>query len=355
MSLATSSVKKPLRSRGYDNVADTKFTALPAASTVAGTDLIAITADPAGTPTSKKATVTQVAAGASLNTEVMYNNAGVVDGVPTLTYDGTNTVFDVSATSGTKIQIKGNATKNVYIQNANQFLILMHNLYFDGTNYKYDSTAAGSHLLLGNGNFFVYTTPSGTVGTNAPAGFAFGVYNSTGVGIGSGQTDPGVGKLSTQNGYEINRVPFCDGIARVITTDFTTTSLTNVTITGLTSATLAINTLYEFEMSLFCASSDANGLQVGIAASGALSTFTGFSGTATGNSTSIAVTIGSQANDVASGTFLNAAANGVVRVHGFMKTSGTAGSAINGRIRKVTAGTATVYVGSCLKWRQAYP
>src|SRR5438094_7155170 len=62
--------------------ADSKITELPATTTPLSTDLVCIVTDPAGTPTSKKVTVGNIAkaiVGGAANS-VQFNNAGVFGG-----------------------------------------------------------------------------------------------------------------------------------------------------------------------------------------------------------------------------------------------------------------------------------
>lgn len=137
------------------------------------------------------------------NTQIQYSNAGSLGGVPTLTYDGTNTVIDLSAADSTKVRIKANqttATKDAFIQSRGAINYSVGaNTYWNGTNWIYDTTAPAALMYINSGagagsSFVVQTAPSGTAGTTATMTTGLQAFNSTGVSVG-GVSDPGAGNL----------------------------------------------------------------------------------------------------------------------------------------------------------------
>ncbi len=138
-------------------------------------------------------------------------------------------------------------------------------------------------------------------------------------------------------------------LAQVATSDFTTTSATLVDITGLTFAA-ATNSLYEIEASLKAQSSDTNGMKFTVAysaaaATGAIlylgpaasTTFTGVtSALGTAEATALVTT---------------ATTDAIIFIKAVITTGANAGN-ITVQVQKVTAGTATIYVGSIMKIRK---
>ncbi len=143
-----------------------------------------------------------------------------------------------------------------------------------------------------------------------------------------------------------------DGIAKVSGSDFTTTNTVSTTVTGLATPTLPISTLYEFEMVMYVNSSDTSGLSIAVD-SGVATTTVFFNGTASSSASNTVLSIGSNTRNGLTATFLAVAADGVATVRGFSKTGSSGSPNIVGKIAKTTAGTAKVYIGSNLKWRQA--
>jgi hypothetical protein len=159
-----------------------------------------------------------------------WTDATHIRGVPEITYDGTNTVFDVSAAASTKIRIKPNgATGAGFIQNTATSMLLSQNGYYDGTNWKYDITAPISILSLVGGDAVISLAPSGTAGNNATLITGLRIFNTGGVGFG-GTGDPGIGNINLGS------------LGQVKTGGVTTGTLYEGASTAAQSSTFASNT-----------------------------------------------------------------------------------------------------------------
>jgi len=134
-----------------------------------------------------------------------------------------------------------------------------------------------------------------------------------------------------------------------ITADFSTASLTAVSVTGL-KVTLPANSLWEFECVMVMNSSDASGVKQAVSgpAGSALSCL--FEGEANNSFPGTAQHGVGTLSANALGTV--GAANDVIGiVKGFMKVAGTAGD-LQMQFAKVTAGTGIVRAGSILRARR---
>ncbi len=133
---------------------------------------------------------------------------------------------------------------------------------------------------------------------------------------------------------------------KVSGSDFTTTSLSLVAVTGMTSATLSINSLYEVDIMLRVQSTSTAGLKVGLLtttgsaklASWLLSGDTGGTGTSAFSTANFGTAF-------ASSLAVTANTDDFVWVKGIIMTDASA-TTIQTAVLKVTSGTATVYIGS---------
>jgi len=144
-----------------------------------------------------------------------------------------------------------------------------------------------------------------------------------------------------------------DGEAKVSGSNYTnaTTSLTDVT--GLTTGTLTTATLYEFQVLLQCNSSSTAGMQVAITQTGSgTGGRTTWSGSAT-NAAATGVAIGSNASGTAGPACVLVNGDGeiIFAGHVFTSSAGTAGFKV--QALKATSGTATIYIGSSIRWRKS--
>lgn len=131
--------------------------------------------------------------------------------------------------------------------------------------------------------------------------------------------------------------------SKVSGSDFATTSTTLVDITGLTYAA-ATNTKYEIDAMLIVQSTTTAGLQVAInySAAGASTSYwlSGGTSSPTTNTNDI-----NAFDSVSSGFATESSVTKVLLIRGLVVTTTNAGN-IKLRIKKVTSGTATVYIGS---------
>jgi hypothetical protein len=134
--------------------------------------------------------------------------------------------------------------------------------------------------------------------------------------------------------------------------DKTTTGQILVDVTGLVTPTLALSTVYEFEAVLLVSTSAVTtgtqyGVNVTVAPTNIVAVFTGAVTSTTG-----AVTT-TNANNAADATaFLTTSAmTGVVVIKGMFTTAGSGLPVFSIRQLKVTSGTATVKIGSTLRYR----
>lgn len=128
-----------------------------------------------------------------------------------------------------------------------------------------------------------------------------------------------------------------------------TTSLTDVFVSG----TLSTATLYEFEANLYVNSSSTAGMQVAIQQTG---TGTGALGVWSGTATNAAATglaIGSNALGTSGAACVLVNGDGSIYMRGFIKTGSSGSPTIKIQALKVTSGTATVYIGSVMRFRVA--
>jgi hypothetical protein len=136
--------------------------------------------------------------------------------------------------------------------------------------------------------------------------------------------------------------------SQVSGTNFTTTSLTLVDVTGLTFAVdTGANHLYEVDVVLKVQSTSTAGLQAAIAcsSSGATGEYTGLANVAQSTSS---VGYNARAIGTAIGVNLSSTANtdSIIWFKAMVSTtSGNAGN-ITVQVQKITSGTATVYIGS---------
>lgn len=142
-------------------------------------------------------------------------------------------------------------------------------------------------------------------------------------------------------------------VLRVASSNFTTTSTSLADITGLVTGTLSTGTLYEFEANLYVNSTTTAGMAVGVQQSG---TGTGqigvWSGTAT-SATATGMAIASNALNQAGAPCVLVNGDGSITIKGFVKTGSSGSPTISIKALKTTSGTATVYIGSVLRYRVA--
>jgi len=126
--------------------------------------------------------------------------------------------------------------------------------------------------------------------------------------------------------------------------DFTTTSLSAVNITGLTFAAAA-NKVYEFDIMLLVSSSTNAGIKANVSYSGTFGSNSYrimYANTAQTSTLSIDGDTFNSVDNTARVTQTNV--GNMYLLHGFVSTTGTGN--ITAQILKVTSGTATVYIGS---------
>lgn len=147
-----------------------------------------------------------------------------------------------------------------------------------------------------------------------------------------------------------------DSQFKVAGSDATTTGQALVDVTGLVTGTLTVSAVYEFEAVLFVSTTAvATGTQYGVNVTVApTSIFANYQGptTVAANVQSM-LDSGTNANNIASGTFLTTASEtGCVVIKGVFKTAGSGSPVFSVRHLKVTSGTSTVAIGSSLKVRR---
>jgi len=217
------------------------------------------------------------------------------------------------------------------------------------------SSTTASDTITGT-NFVMYTpqTSLNPNNTTSTASQYFTAYNSTTGAFTKAQ--PAFSDISgTDNGgWTIVQ----------LTSDATTTSTTIVNIAGatgptLSTATLATNTLYEFEVVLSCLNAaDANGMKFGIQSSGSGGSaghfefvITGTTG-GTGGAVSGGAAAFGNANVLGSTAFVTASGGtGTIIIKGTVLTPTGGTPVITAGFAKVTGNTATVKSGSVLKYR----
>ena len=102
------------------------------------------------------------------NTQVQYNSSGSLAGSANLTFNGTNLGLGITPnaawSSFSAIQLGGN-TYNA-IASSNSYMGVFANTYYDGTNFKYVSTAGASTYTQNGGAHYWSVASSGTAGNN---------------------------------------------------------------------------------------------------------------------------------------------------------------------------------------------
>lgn len=144
----------------------------------------------------------------------------------------------------------------------------------------------------------------------------------------------------------------------VTSSDFTTTSLTLVDITGLVSGTLSNSTKYEFEtVLLLLNAADSTGIKLGVHGGGTGSAATCFANVlANGSSATNCSAASMNAVDTLSSAFTTySGGQGIVIMKGFFTSMSTGTATISMQAAKVTSNTATIRVGSVLRIRKAHP
>ena len=184
--------------------------------------------------------------GSSTTTQVLYNNAGTVAGSANLIFNGTNLGLGItpnaSWSSFSAIQLGGN-TYNA-IASSNSYMAVYANTYYDGTNFKYVSTAGASTYTQNGGAHYWSVASSGTAGNNITFTQAM-VIDASGnllVGTSTGTTNGGyyfaVGSSSsfdtghatgTASGATFQRYTYASSVIGSITQTGTTAVLYNTT------------------------------------------------------------------------------------------------------------------------------
>lgn len=141
-------------------------------------------------------------------------------------------------------------------------------------------------------------------------------------------------------------------VYKVTSSDATTTGQSLADVTGLVSGTLAISTNYTFDAILYVTTTAVTtgtqyGTNITVAPTRTAANYEGPT-TVAANAQTMLVS-GTNANNIASGTYLTTASEeGVVRISGFFTTAGSGSPVFSIRHLKVTSGTSTVKVGSTL-------
>lgn len=136
--------------------------------------------------------------------------------------------------------------------------------------------------------------------------------------------------------------PAWDSVARVSSSDFTTSSLSAVDVTGLTFATQA-NTQYEFELVVIGQSSSAAGIKFQFAHSGAGASLIGIAQN-TGPVDSQKIVLAT----LSTAEWTTAGSDAIITAKGFLIVGANAGT-FSFQVQKITSGSLTVYKGSNLK------
>lgn len=129
--------------------------------------------------------------------------------------------------------------------------------------------------------------------------------------------------------------------------NFTTNSTTQVDITGL-SFSASASTIYEIELSVRVGSSTNAGVQMSMKSTGTSPSVQGFFAGITNNA---AVFSGRDVNDTAQSSAIATNSQIAYQKMWFLIDSGTGSPVISARISKNTSGTATVYIGSVMRYR----
>lgn len=207
------------------------------------------------------------------------------------------------------------------------------------------STLTDRGVLIGRAVAAIDQTSAGTSGqillsggSGANPDWSTATFPSTAGTAGSILTSDGTNWASAFGGWTT---------VKVSGSNFTTSSLSLVGITGLSFSAVA-STRYEIEVMLYCNSSSTAGGQFGANSSGGSPTVILIQN-ANGNATT-QISAGIKANNTAMTACLTTAADGVVCIKGVI-SSGTGSPTISIRGLKVTSGTLTVYIGSYLQYR----
>ena len=147
--------------------------------------------------------------------------------------------------------------------------------------------------------------------------------------------------------YTILDTNYWDTFVQVSGSDFTTSSTSLVNITGLTFPALA-NAKYEIEIVLATQSSDTNGLKVAVnfSAAGATGAFNTVGGGVVAVGAGVSGNVFGTAEPSA---FVSVAATTATVWSEAIVVIGANAGNITATILKVTAGTATVFIGSVMK------
>jgi hypothetical protein len=231
----------------------------------------------------------------------------------------------------------------------------------NGTNYVPSTstipTSAGSSgkILVSDGTNYILSTPT-FPNASATSGKVIKSDGTNWVASTETYAAPGTsGNIATSDGTNWTSAANQGGWTslRVSGSNFTTSSTSLVDITGLVTGTLSTATLYEFECTLYVNSSSTAGMAVGVQQSGGGTGQIGvWSGAAT-SATATGIVIASNALNQAGAPCVLVNGDGSITIKGYIKTGSSGSPAISMKALKTTSGTATVYVGSVLRYRVA--
>lgn len=142
----------------------------------------------------------------------------------------------------------------------------------------------------------------------------------------------------------------------VVGSNATTTNQTLTNVPDLTTATLSLNTLYQFEADMYCGTDTGTtgtqyGVNVSVSPSFIVASYQG--PTTAGGGVQSMTTVGTNLNNTQTTTsFLTSASEtGFVQITGIFKTGGSGSPVFSIQHLKTTSGTSTVFAGSLLKFR----
>lgn len=312
-----------------------------------------------------KITITQPATSATLTIDNGFT-LHVTGDVTTLS--GSHTGTSSGTNTGDQTSVTGNAGTATALQNART----INGTSFDGTANITVTAAAGTltgatlasgvtaSSLTSFGNSPTIVTPSFTTGFTIGGAAASGkipIGNGTNY-VASTPTYPNTatsGSFLIGDGTNITLVNTRANWTSLIVSgsNFTTSSTSLVDITGLVTGTLSTATLYEFECDLYVNSSSTAGMAVGVQQSGTGSGQIGvWSGTAT-SATATGAVIASNVLNQAGAACVLVNGDGHIKINGFIKTGSSGSPTISMKALKTTSGTATVLIGSVLRYRVA--
>jgi hypothetical protein len=194
---------------------------------------------------------------------------------------------------------------------------------FSGTTGKAQKRATGSGLVTATSGVYSVTT------------------------VGAGLTSSG-GTLKTTDGWTYVYISVGAG-------DFTTANTTLTVVSSLTTPTLTLSTLYEFKSCLYVvASADTNGMRTSFHSAGNVGgIFSGY-GTLTTASAAAGATTGGAGFAGDSNTYNTTSGGlGILYHSGFFTTAASGSPVLWTEVRKVTAGTVTVKIGSWIAYKVA--